>query len=198
LVVDRSELTANLTDFYNFKGKTVLYVGAGGGQLLSPACGAKKVVAIDSNSESLRGFRSESKTKWAGIPVQFIPHKFEAVNIRGDVVYFEFCLHQMGSPHEALEHARSLAVEIVVMDHLPGSEWVYYWAGEPLVLKSTKAVESFGVKRSRRLTTRQVFNDHETLAARLSGLGEASRRRVLKLKGAKGITMRMDYGLFLL
>ncbi len=198
MVVDRSELTRNLTKFYDFEGKTVLYVGAGGGQLLSPLSGVKSVVAIDSNPDSLEGFRREVKTKWAGISVRFVPRSFEAVDLRGDVVYFEFCLHQMKSPAGALEHASSLASDIVVMDHLPNSEWVYYWAGEPLVLRSTKAIESFGVRRRRRFTAEQIIEGYDALAARLSGLGEESRRRILKLKGTRDITIRMDYGLFLL
>jgi len=46
LVVNRSELTANLVKFYNFRGKTVLYVGAGGGQLLGPDSGVRARVWI--------------------------------------------------------------------------------------------------------------------------------------------------------
>lgn len=198
MVVDRSELTSNLTKFYDFKGKAVLYVGAGGGQLLDPASRPGRVVAIDKDAKSLDGFRSEAKFKWAGIPISFVSRKFESVDQKGDVVYFEFCLYQMKDPCEALEHAHSLAPDIVVMDHLPGSEWVYCWAGEDLVLKSTKVVESFGVRSRRRFIADQRFQDCEALAARLRGGGKVSRRRVLDLKGAKDIRMRMHYGLFLL
>ncbi len=198
MVVDRDLLTANLTEFYDFRGKSVLYVGAGRGQLLPPASGVKSVVAIDRDGKSLQGFRSEAKSKWAGIPVRFIPRKFETVDARGDVVYFEFCMHLMEDPWYALKHALSLAPDIVVMDHLPGSKWVYYWAGEEAVLRSTGAVESFGVRRRKEFTTEQKFEDWKALAARLAEEGEESRRRVLELKGAKDIRMRMDYGLFLL
>ncbi|MGP8125697.1 MAG: class I SAM-dependent methyltransferase [Nitrososphaerales archaeon] len=198
MVVYRSELTSNLTKFYDFKGKAVLYVGAGGGQLLDPASGPGRMVAIDKDTKSLDGFRSEARSKWAGIPISFVPREFENVDQKGDVVYFEFCLYQMKDPREALEHARSLAPDIVVMDHLPGSEWVYYWAGEDLVLKSTKVVESFGVRSSSRFIAEHRFQDYEALAARLRGVGKVSRRRVLELRGAKDIRMRMTYGLFLL
>ena len=198
MVVDRSELTANLTRFYGFKGKSALCVGAGGGLLLEPASGVARVVAIDHDAKSLRKFRTESRTKWAGIPIQFVPRKFETVNLRGDVVYFEFCMHQMDDPGAALEHARSLATDIVVIDHLPGSKWVYYWAGEDMVLRSTKALESFGVRRRQKFIAEQRFEDWKALAARLSGEGAESRRRVLELEGTKDVRMRMDYGLYLL
>ena len=198
MVVDRTVLSANLTRFYDFRGKSVLYVGAGGGQLLGPASGVRSVVAIDSNAKSLGAFRSEAKTKWAGIPVRFIPRKFESVNAHGDVVYFEFCLHEMDSPRRALEHARSLAPETVVMDHLPKSEWIYYGVEEELVQRSADIIKSFGAKRSRRHTIHQHFEDHDALAARLAEVGEESLKRALEFKGKKNIKIRMDNGLFLL
>jgi predicted RNA methylase len=197
MVVDRGELSANLARFYDFKGKSALCVGAGRGLLLDPASGAAGVVAIDRDPKSLQEFR-KSRTTWGGIPIRFVPRKFETVNSRGDVVYFEFCMHQMDDPREVLEHAHSLARDIVVIDHLPGSEWVYYWAGEDVVRRSTKAMESFGVRRKRKFTAEQRFEDWKALAERLSGEGEQSRRRVLGLKGTTNLRIRMDYGLYLL
>jgi 2-polyprenyl-3-methyl-5-hydroxy-6-metoxy-1,4-benzoquinol methylase len=198
LVVDRSKLTANLIRFYDFNGKRVLYVGSGGGQLLGPDSGVREVVAIDSNGEALEGFRKVAKTKWAGIPIQFVPRKFETVDMKGDVIYFEFCLHQMADPLKALEHARSLAPDIVVMDHLPNSEWMFYAAEENLALQSTKAAEAFGIRNRETLLAEQRFKDYEEIATRLSGQGELSKKRLLSLKGAKDIRLRMDYSLYLL
>jgi len=198
MVVDRNKLSADLTSFYDFGGKSVVYVGAGGGQLLGPESRVRKVVAVDSNADSLKGFRSEAKSKWAGIPVRFVPHEFETVHLHGDVVYFEFCLHHMDDPRAALDQAHSMAPDIVVMDHLPGSRWIYYGAEEERVLRGAEAAESFGIRRSKRLTINQKFKDYEELAARLAGEGEVSRRRALELKGRKHIRIRMDYGLLLL
>ena len=198
MVVDRNRLTANLTKFYDFKGKYTLYVGACRGQLLGPASGVSKVLAIDSDAESLKGFRSEAQTKWAGIPVRFIPRSFDTVNLKGNVVYFEFCLHQMADPHEALIHAHSLAPDIVVIDHLPKSKWIFYGAEEMRVLRSTKAIVSFGIRCRKRFTAQGRFKDYEELKARLSEQGEMSRQRVLAFEGAKNIRIQMDYGLYLL
>jgi len=198
MVVDRNELTANLTKFYDFRGKSVLYVGCGLGQLLPPESWAVSVVGIDRDAKALTAFRSVTKTKWTCIPIKFIPRKFETVKIHGDVAYFEFCMHMMDDPKFTLEHARSLAKDIVIMDHLPGSKWVYYWAGEEDVLRSTTTIESFGVKRTKKLVTEQRFEDGKALARRLDRVGKEAKRRILELKGAKDIRMRMDYGLYLL
>ena len=198
MVVDRRELSANLRKFYDFSGKAAVCVGAGGGLLLEPASGVASVVAIDKNAEELEKFRVGSKASWAGTPLQFVPRKFEEVDYRGDVVYFEFCMHMMEDPRKTLEHARSLAQDIVAIDHLPGSKWVYYWAGEDEVRRSTEALESFGIKRRSRFVAEQRFKDWQALADRLTGLGEESRRRVLELKEAKEVHMPMDYCLYLL
>ena len=198
MVVDRRELAANLTKFYDFEGKSALCVGAGGGLLLPPSSGVNRVVAIDQDANALQKFRTDSEAKWTGIPIRFVPHKFETVRLRGDVVYFEFCMHQMESPRRALEHARSLAKDIVAIDHLPRSNWVYCWAGEDAVLRSTSALESFGIRRHQTFTAEQRFEDGWALAARLSGEGEESRCRVSKLEGSKDVRVRMDYGIYLL
>ena len=197
-MVDRVGLGSNLTRFYDFRGKSVLYVGAGRGQLLGPSSGVRSVVAIDRDPDSLDGFRADAPTVWAGIPVEFVPRPFETVGNKGDVVYFEFCMHYMDDPERTLRHARSLAPDIVAMDHLPGSKWVYYWAGEDAVSRSTRAMESFGVRRRREFVAEQRFEDWDALAARLSDEGEESRRRVNELKGKNGIRMPMNYCLYLL
>ena len=198
MVVNRDELTANLIKFYDFRGKSLLYTGCGLGQLLPPESRVSSVAAIDRDAKALKAFRDVAKTKWAGIPIRFFPRKFETVNVKGDVAYFEFCMHMMDDPKFTLEHARSLAKDIVILDHLPGSKWVYFWAGEEDVLRSTKAIESFGVKRMMKFMTEQRFEDGKALARRLDRVGKEAKRRILELKDAKDIRMRMDYGLYLL
>jgi len=198
MVVNRDELTANLIKFYDFRGKSLLYTGCGLGQLLPPESRVSSVAAIDRDAKALKAFRDVAKTKWAGIPIRFFPRKFETVNVKGDVAYFEFCMHMMDDPKFTLEHARSLAKDIVILDHLPGSKWVYFWAGEEDVLRSTKTIESFGVKRTMKFMTEQRFEDGKALARRLDRVGKEAKRRILELKDAKDIRMRMDYGLYLL
>jgi len=198
MVVGRSVLTANLLKFYDFEGKSVLYTGCGLGQLLPPESGVTSVVGIDRDSEALKAFRDVEKTTWAGIPIKFFPHKFETVKDHADVAYFEFCMHMMDDPKFTLELARKLTKDIVVIDHLPRSKWVYYWNGEDDVLESTEAIESFGVRRRRTFVADQHFEDGKALAKRLDEVGGEAKRRILELEGAKDIHMRMDYALYLL
>ena len=191
MVVNSSELTANLTKFYDFQGKSALCVGAGG--LARPA--VERCVEGGCHRPRRRGspqVPDRLRTEWAGIPIRFVSHKFETAKPRGDVGYFEFCMHQMQSPRRVFEHVRSIAKDIVAIDHLPGSNWVYCWAGEDTVLRSTNALESFGIRRRQTLAAGQRFEEGQALAARLSGEGEESRRRVSEVKGSKDVLVRMD------
>jgi SAM-dependent methyltransferase len=198
MVVDRSVLTANLLRFYDFKGKSILYTGCGLGQLLTPESGVSSVVGIDRDTKALKAFRDVEKTTWAEIPIKFFPHRFETVKDHADVAYFEFCMHMMDDPKFTLELARKLTKDIVIIDHLPGSKWVYYWNGEEDVRRSTQTIESFGVRRRKTLVANQHFEDGKALAKRLDRVDGEAKRRILELRGANDIHMRMDYALYLL
>jgi len=122
LATDYAKLSENLSRFYDFTGKVVLFVGAGGRQLLDPAAPVRKLIAIDKDVEALRELEEYLVAKGLQDSVEVIGASFEEVAVHGDVVYFEFCLHEMADPEKALMHAKSLAPDIVVYDHSPGSE----------------------------------------------------------------------------
>ena len=54
MATDYAKLTQNLLRFYDFTNKVVLFVGAGGKQLLSPSARTKKLIAIDQDVAALR------------------------------------------------------------------------------------------------------------------------------------------------
>jgi len=188
VAVDCGKLTENLTHFYDFTGKVVLFVGAGGRQLLDSATRARKLIAIDRDAESLRGLRGS---------VDVLGTKFEDVALRGDVVYFEFCLHEMDDPERALAHARSLAPDIVVFDHLPDSEWVFHGAEEDQVRRSGEAMKRFGVRRRQTFRAEQRFQDHAELLAKVTVQGAAAIQRAQRFEGATNIVIPMSYELAL-
>jgi hypothetical protein len=83
-----------------------------------------------------------------------------------DVVYFEFCLHEMNDPCLALTHAQSLAPNPVVFDHSAGSEWAFHAAEDNKVRRSSEAVQNFGTRRRVTRLTVQHFRNHAELAAK--------------------------------
>jgi len=191
LAADYGQMTENLRCFYDFTDKIVLFVGAGGRQLLDLSIRTRKVIAIDENVQSLSELKSKNS-------VEVVGSRFEDVALRGDVVYFEFCLHEMDDPGKALCHARTLAPDIVVYDHAPGSEWVFYGDEEEEVRRSAEAMERFGVRRRETLRTEQRFRDHAELLAKVSPQGAIAIQRAQRFAGAMNIVIPMSYELALL
>jgi len=191
LAADYGQMTENLRCFYDFTDKIVLFVGAGGRQLLDLSIRTRKVIAIDENVQSLSELKSKNS-------VEVVGSRFEDVALRGDVVYFEFCLHEMDDPGKALCHARTLAPDIMVYDHAPGSEWVFYGDEEEEVRRSAEAMERFGVRRRETLRTEQRFRDHAELLAKVSPQGAIAIQRAQRFAGAMKIVIPMSYELALL
>jgi len=95
MATDIAKVVATLTSFYDFRIKSVVHVGAGGGQFVGYASRARHVVAID--------------------------------------------------PDAVLRHARTLAPETLVVDHVPESQWAWHTAEEEKAARSLAAVELAGV-----------------------------------------------------
>jgi tRNA G37 N-methylase Trm5 len=190
-------LTENLRSFYDFTDKVVLFVGAGA-RLLDAFVRAKKLIAIDKDVAALKELETSIAVKGFQGSVEIVGSTFEEVTRRGDVAYFEFCLHEMIKPLEALNHARSLAGEILVYDHLPASEWVFYAAEEDLVCRSTEAMDRFGVRRRQTFCTEQRFQNYSELLAKISGQGPTAIQRVQRFDGHAAIAIPMTCQLALL
>ena len=198
MAVDYAQLVANLRRFYDFSGKVGLVVGAGGGLLLDPASTAKKLIAVDRDREALHRLKAKIDANGARDAIEVVCASFEVVNLRGDVVYFEFCLHETTSPEQALAHARTLAPDIIVYDHLPDSPWSFHAAEEDKVRRSAEAMERFGVRRRQTFSTEQRFRDHDELLAKIRVQGPVAIQRAERFIGATNVVIPMSYGLALL
>ncbi len=191
-------MTDDLLRFYDFSEKVVLFVGAGGRQLLPPSAGARKLIAIDQNEEALRALQAEISAQGLRASVTVLASKFENVTLSGDVVYFEFCLHEMPDPRQALTHAKQLAPDVVVYDHSPGSEWIFYGAEEDKVPISAQAMQQFGLRRSEKFCTEQRFESYAELLEKVRGQGPVAIERVQRFEHDTKIVIPMSYELNLL
>jgi hypothetical protein len=198
LTVDLRQLRLNLHHFYDFTNKTVLFVGAGGQQVFDMAVKAKKIVAIDQNDDALKELKTRIPACGPPEPVEVIASRFTDLESSGDVVYFEFCLHEMTEPYRSLTHARGLSPDIVVFDHLPGSVWSFYAAEEKSVRRSMEAMQRFGIRRHATFSIEQQFKTHAELDAKLGAQGTVAARRAQRFRGATDIVIPMDYQLALL
>jgi predicted RNA methylase len=198
VAIDSSVLIENLRSFYDFAGKIVVFAGAGRRQLLDSSFKAKKVIAVDKDAETLRELKTIVATQGVQNSIQVVASRFEDVSAHGDVVYFEFCLHEMADPHGALLHARALAPDIVVFDHSPGSDWIFHGAEEDKVRRSTHAMEHFGIRRRETFGTKQRFRDHAELLAKVRGEGLLAIERAERFVASANIAIAMTYELNLL
>ena len=198
MATDSAKLTENLSRFYDFTDKVVLFIGAAGRQLLDPATRTKKLIAIDKDVETLRVLKANIAAQGLQDSVEVVGASFEEVTLHGAVVYFEFCLHEMDDPERALIHAKSLAPDIVVYDHSPGSEWIYHGAEEDKVSRSFTAMERFGIRRRQTFHAEQRFGNYAELLAKVSPQGPLAIERAQRFAGATDIVIPMRYELNLM
>ncbi len=193
MATDIAIVRANLTGFYDFRDKATVHVGAGGGQFIGYAINARQVVAVDSDPAAVACL--ETAIRALGLAGRFTVRRqgFESVADRGDVVLFEFCLHEMADPDALLQHARTLAPEILVIDHAPGSRWAWYTAETEKVARSWSAVERAGIRREQLYSGWQRFADGEALLQRIESLGEPAVSRALAHAGAAPVQIEMTY-----
>ena len=64
MATDIAKVIANLASFYDFSNKSVVPVGAGGGQFIGYASDARHVVAVDPDTAALGPFVPQSAS-WA-------------------------------------------------------------------------------------------------------------------------------------
>ena len=198
MATDYAKLTQNISRFYDFTDKVVLFIGAAGRQLLDPATRTQKLIAIDKDVEALRELQAKIVDEGLQDSVEVVGASFEEVKSCGDVVYFEFCLHEMDDPDKALIHAKSLAPDIVVYDHSPGSEWIFYGAEEDKVSRSSAAMERFGIRRRQPFHAEQRFGNHAELLTKVSPQGPLAIEQVQRFAGTTDIVIPMSYELNLL
>jgi tRNA G37 N-methylase Trm5 len=198
MAADYRKMVADLLAFYDFEDKTVLSVGAGGGQLIEYGRPARRVLALDRDAPALDRLRENLRT--AGLEDKFEPilGDFFTVELKADVVLFEFSLHEMADPGAALERARRLAPAVVVFDHGPGSLWSYMAAEEHKVVAAWAAVCRCPVRKTRIHEGAQIFAAFEDLHDKVKGQGETSLARIEPYRGQAGIRIPFTYGLALI
>ena len=198
MAADYEQMVQNIRQFYSFSGKKVLAVGAGGGPLTDLVLEARKLIVIDKDSAAIRQWEARVIADGLQSRVDIVHADFCETSPRGDVVYFEFCLHEMNDPGQALRHAFTLAPEVLIFDHLPDSEWAFHAAEEDKVRRSTDALAEFTCARHQAFRTEQRFPQYQQLLDKVSCQGEVALERAERYRGMTEIAIPMTYGLTLL
>ncbi len=198
MAADYKQMAQNIREFYSFSGKKVLAVGAGNGPLTDVVLESRKLIVIDKDPAAISQWQAKVIADGLQDRVDVIQADFCETSPRGDVVYFEFCLHEMNDPGQALRHALTLAPEVLVFDHLPDSQWAFHAAEEDKVRRSTGALAGFACTRRKAFRTEQRFPEYQQLVDKVSCQGEVALRRAERYRDAADIAIPMTYGLTLL
>lgn len=193
MAADIHAIIRDLESFYDFTGKTVIHVGAGGGQLVAYAHRARSVYAVDPDPAAVARLETALRAADLAERFQVVSGRFEEVTATADVVFFEFCLHEIDDPAAALAHARTLAPEAVVIDHAPDSPWVWLMDEGGKLTRSWRAVAQTTVSRQAVFTGIQRFQFFQELQAKLESLGEPTLTRIQEYRDRRDFTIGMDY-----
>jgi Methyltransferase domain len=200
MATDVEAIVRSLTTFYDFADRTVVIIGAGGGQLVEYARATRRVIAVDRDAAAIARLVKRLDEDEGGLAEKFtiVHDDLLAVRPTGDVALFEFSLHEMPDPERALGHAAELAPEVLIIDHAPGSPWSWCAAEDAAVDAAWSAVARRPIRRRIDVEALQRFRDYAELAAKMAAQGPDSRARIARYRDEKGISIPMPYRLALL
>ena len=198
MVKDIQQVIDNLLNFYDFQNKTIVSVGIGGGQFLAYSQVAEHVIAIDNDLNALNKLEEKLVQNELLEKFTLIYSDFRDVNVKGDVVLFEFCLHEMDEAQKMLEYAKNMAKDIVVADHGTNSEWAYVADEKEKAEKSWLQVLNNSVQKITTYQAEQFFEDYSELFDKVKIQGENSIERIEKFKQCRKFIIPMEYTFALL
>jgi hypothetical protein len=198
MATDVASILKNLQGFYDFSGRHILAVGAGGGRFAAYGWEARLVTAVERDPAAMDSLRAAVSGLGLAERFAYWSGDFAACPVEADAVLFEFCLHEMDHPAAAVSRALGLAPDVIVLDHAPGSPWSYYAAEDDKVDQSWKALSGFPAARRADFACEQSFVDFGELEAKVRPQGRESLRRVEPFRGRTGIMIPMAYAAALL
>ena len=198
MATDIAAILQSLESCYDFAGRSVIHVGAGGGQLIGYAGRARDVLGVDPDAGAVERLRTAIREGGLGDRFRVLQGDVQSVSVHADVVFFEFCLHEIVDPLTALRHARTLAPDVLVVDPAPGSAWAWHLCETEKVLRGWAAAARFPRTLDRTFQGVQRFHDHAELLARVQALGDCAVRRLREFEGRQDISIDMPYRVVLL
>jgi predicted RNA methylase len=195
MAVNSIELINNIDSFIDFSNRSVLIIGAGGGQLVGYAANAKQIIAVDNDENSINQLRERVSKTMLKDKYSYIVNDFFNVTCKADILVFEFSLHEIPDIKKAIEHGKELAPQVIVFDHCKESEWLYIVQEEGKIENEDNILEKMNVKKAKQYSTMQSFNEYEDLKKKVEIQGEESIKAIHKYITTKNIEIDMKYKL---
>ncbi len=198
MAADIAQIISNLREFHNVADRVILWIGAGGGQFIEYGRTARHVIAVDIDAEALGKLR-DTVTK-SGLTDEFelVQSDYFLVQRKADVVFFEFCLHEIPDPGAAIRHALTLAPCVLIADHWPESDWSYIVDEAEKVTRSWGEIKSFYHPNIQAYDSVQFFHTYDDLYQKVKSQGLNSINRIEKYREMLDFTIPMSYGFALI
>jgi hypothetical protein len=191
VATDLRFITESVCEFYDFDRKSVIAISADNERLIEYARRARFVIAVNEHEGALNRLKQQVCEQGLGARFFMFVGKVAAVPFHADVVLFEFSLHEISNPRAALDHARRLAPEVVIIDHAPGSRWSWYAGEDDGVAESWAAVPPSAIRRERTCDAFQHFGNYLDVKFRMRGQGTTAQTRIAELQNAGEIVIPM-------
>ena len=198
MAADIAAIIRSIESCYDFTGKSVIHVGAGGGQFIGYAGKTRKVLGVDPDPAAVERLKQAVREKGLEDRFSALQGDILTLTARADVVFFEFCLHEIVDPRAALRHVRTLAPETLIVDPAPGSTWAWYLCEAEKAQRGWSAAEESRLALDKRFEGVQRFHDHAELLAKVQVLGECVIRRIEEFRDRRDFTIDMPYRVALL
>jgi hypothetical protein len=192
-------IAPSLGEFYNFSRKSVIAVGVkNAAELIECARYARFVIAVDCDEGAIDRLRQRVCEEGLGARFFMFVGAITAVPFNADVVVFEFSLHELADPRAALLHARRLAPEMVILEHVPGSRWSWFAGEDRGVAAAWAAVSPQAIRRVRTCEAVQHFGDFIDVKVCFRNAGATSQARIVELRNVAPIVIPMPFRLALI
>jgi len=195
---DLNKMINNLLNFYDFDNKTAISIGAGGGQFFEYAFKTKSVIAVDIDINGIESLKRCLVKEGILDKFTLVHSDFYDFKAEGDILMFDYCLHEIMNPCKAIKHALTMSQEVLINDHWTESEWAYIVDEEEKVKESWKVIRNINSYKIERYDTFQFFHDYNDLYQKVKGKGENTIARIEKYRNLKKISIPMSYGMALI
>jgi len=153
---------------------------------------ARRVIAIDQDATANARLADRLATMGLRDKFDLKLGDFLQAQDRGDVVLFEFCLHEITDPARPRQGPLTGSRD---RRHrpCPRSPWSFMAAEEDKVIASWAAVDGQSPRLTRCFEAVQVFAEHADLVAKVETQGEQAIRRCRLYQGKKDIAFLAPY-----
>jgi ubiquinone/menaquinone biosynthesis C-methylase UbiE len=193
MATDIQQVIGNVKKQYKMDNRVVITAGAGGGQFVDYYETAAHIYGIEKEETAMAMLKNKIEEKGLEGKYECIQSDYFDIEIKGDVVVFEFSLHEMNDIKKAMEKGKKIAQEILIIDHSWKSEWITYVDEVEKVERVKEYIDRNKPKKIEHFSGIQKFKDYNELKEKVKIQGKKALDSIEKFMGQKNIKIEFGY-----